>query len=411
MAEEVVISSSSGQFAKVGNFNLVNVISLSIYIVGILFVLARFLTGLYKIYVLAKKGKKIGFNDINIIETQAGHLPFSFYRYIFLDKANRTVPGLEIIVEHERVHIQQNHTIDIVLIEILYIFYWFNPFVILYKQAIRQIHECLADEVVCQQKTVPDYIHVLEQEQQHYFQVRLGNQFFQSQFKKRIQMMTKVKNQKSAKWTYLATLPLIAILLIFLTPLQLTGKFQTSQPPFISITDTLPRKNVPLQPDKPSRTTNKDEMAPPAPPTPPNPPKAPNAPAPPKATKQVSEVTKSIDMMPRFYDKSCENNESMEQKENCSRSKLMEYIAANIKYPQSAKNDSIEGMVVAQFIVSQNGKIKDISILKEPGSGCGDAVKSLLLDMNHRPNLWIPGVHEGKKVAVAYTIPVRFKLN
>ena len=88
----------------------------------------------------------------------------------------------------------------------------------------------------------------------------------------------------------------------------------------------------------------------------------------------------------------------------------MEYIFSNLKYPKTAIEKGLEGNVIVRFVVNKKGRISEIEILKDPGEGCGKAVKDLVESMNKMPQKWIPGKLKGKKVNVTYTLPVMFKL-
>lgn len=85
---------------------------------------------------------------------------------------------------------------------------------------------------------------------------------------------------------------------------------------------------------------------------------------------------------------------------------LMKYLAENIKYPESARNNEITGNVVAQFIVDASGKVRNIKIIKPLTPDCATEVVRVLKAM---PN-WKPGFHQGKAVNVYYTLPVSFRL-
>ncbi len=73
--------------------------------------------------------------------------PFSWMNYIIISRADMIDDGKEIII-HELAHIKYRHSWDIVLIDMLVIFQWFNPVVWLYKQALLQTHEYMADKLV-----------------------------------------------------------------------------------------------------------------------------------------------------------------------------------------------------------------------------------------------------------------------
>ncbi len=85
---------------------------------------------------------------------------------------------------------------------------------------------------------------------------------------------------------------------------------------------------------------------------------------------------------------------------------LMSFLHKNLKYPEMARENGVTGSVYASFIVSKEGKISDIKIVKGLGAGCNEEVLRVLKFM---PD-WKPGMMAGKPVAVQFNLPVKFKL-
>lgn len=84
-----------------------------------------------------------------------------------------------------------------------------------------------------------------------------------------------------------------------------------------------------------------------------------------------------------------------------------QFIIANLKYPDAARVKSIEGEVIARFVVDENGKITDITILNSPDSTLSNAA----LDVIKKLPDWAPGELHKQKVKVFYVMPISFKLN
>lgn len=87
--------------------------------------------------------------------------------------------------------------------------------------------------------------------------------------------------------------------------------------------------------------------------------------------------------------------------------KLFEFLGKNMKYPAAAKNANLEGNVIAQFIVTKEGKITDVQIVKGLSPETDAEAKRVISLM---PD-WAPGKQDGKPLHVKYTLPVRFSLN
>ena len=113
--------------------------------------------------------------------------------------------------------------------------------------------------------------------------------------------------------------------------------------------------------------------------------------------------------MPRFP--GCENDGgSNKEKEECAKLKMLEYIYKNLRYPAIARENGVEGTVVIQFVVDQEGKVDEVNIVRDIGAGCGEAAAKIVNDMNNLPERWTPGKQRGRPVKVLYTLPVKFQL-
>jgi len=84
---------------------------------------------------------------------------------------------------------------------------------------------------------------------------------------------------------------------------------------------------------------------------------------------------------------------------------LLKYFMNAIKYPEVAKENKIQGVVVLAFIVRSDGSITDIEISRDIGGGCGEEALRVAKTMPR----WKPGIQKGVAVDVEYKFPVRFK--
>jgi len=86
--------------------------------------------------------------------------------------------------------------------------------------------------------------------------------------------------------------------------------------------------------------------------------------------------------------------------------KFYSFLGNKIKYPNAAKEANTQGRVVLTFVVERDGSLTDIKAIRDPGNGLGDEAIRVLKLAPH----WNPGIQNGKKVRVQYTIPVMFSL-
>lgn len=121
------------------------------------------------------------------------------------------------------------------------------------------------------------------------------------------------------------------------------------------------------------------------------------------------EIFKIVEQMPRFP--GCEDLVgSNDEKFECSQKLLLEYIYSNLQYPDEAKSAVIEGRVVVQFVVEENGEITDVNAVRDIGNGCGAEAERVVNLMNSMNDNWIPGKQRGRPVRVQFTLPIQFKL-
>ena len=120
-----------------------------LYFSGVLLFLIRFLRNLFLIAQRSKLSEKLSFIGYQIILTNDQTGPCCFFDNIFLNRDDYKNGRIDNdLLNHEIEHARQSHTIDIILIELFKVFYWFNPVYLLYERAIRINHEYLADNGV-----------------------------------------------------------------------------------------------------------------------------------------------------------------------------------------------------------------------------------------------------------------------
>ncbi|MDE0535970.1 M56 family metallopeptidase [Tenacibaculum sp. L6] len=140
---------------------------------------------------------------------------FSFFNYIFLGK---DIPSSkqEKIIQHELVHSEQKHTLDLLFFEFLKIVMWFNPMVYVYQNRISLVHEYISDAVASKSDQKENYINHLLADIFQVEHISFINQFYKhSLIKKRIIMMTKTQSKKVKQLKYLLLIPLLGSMILY----------------------------------------------------------------------------------------------------------------------------------------------------------------------------------------------------
>lgn len=157
--------------------------------IGMFVMLIKNLLAARQIKKLYDEAEVIHHKRYSEVLTSKQHLPFSFLRFIFFSSIKLKAEDRTKILEHEIYHVEAKHTWDIILIEAIKVFFWWNPVVYFYKYAIIENHEFAADHAVIKNTSRKEYCSLLLQSNMEGVNLDLSNPFFQSFIKKRIMMM------------------------------------------------------------------------------------------------------------------------------------------------------------------------------------------------------------------------------
>ena len=184
--------------------------------------------------------------QLKIYDTGEPGTPFSFFQSIFWNREIQlnSKEGQQVF-RHELFHVQQKHSADILFAEFISSIFWINPFFHLIKKELRAIHEFLADQYAVKNEDSTEYAQLLVQRILQTRTLAGSNYFFQTHIKRRIAMITQLKNKKYGYWSRLMVLPVTVLLFcgIALYAGQLPAQ-------------TTPKKNAPVQKSKEKASTD-----------------------------------------------------------------------------------------------------------------------------------------------------------
>ena len=273
--------------------------------------------------------------------------PYSFFNQIVVGTRGLNDDELRCILAHESYHVSRNHTYDLLAAWLLCCGAWFNPFAWLIMREIRAVQEFQADAASIGACGREDYLHLLYRQATGTGYGHITNNFKSINLKNRIAMINRKKTRFGA-WKLLAVLPVAALLLM-------VGC-------------------------KPAATE-------------------------PAADEEVAEaVNPSVE--PVLFDMENAPEGFQPPEFDGGTEALYKYIAENIKYPEQAKADGIEGRVMVRFVVMDNGDVVNVEVAKGIGGGCDEEAVRVVKAMPK----WKPAVSEGKPVNVQYVLPLTFKL-
>jgi TonB family protein len=246
---------------------------------------------------------------------------FSFLGLIFIEHSYST-EDRAMILEHEQVHARLFHSLDIILIEMVKVVFWFNPFVYALKKHLSNIHEFQADEFAVKGKDVEKYCSLLARVALQSADFPIANHFNNSFTLTRIIMITKEK-VKVSRWK------------MVVSALALVGLFV-----FVSCRDQS-AANSAEEKEQGLKTETSGQVY-----------------------KEVQESATPTEGLAVFY----------------------EAISQSLRYPAEARQKGVEGKVFIKFIVNTDGTISDWAVVRGIGYGCDEAALDAVANSNVKWN-------------------------
>ena len=179
---------------------------------GVAFVLFRLAVSILSIRRVVRKGEVVGEEGgCKVIVTERDIDPFSWMRYIVLSRKDWEGPHAPIIT-HERAHIAYGHSVDLLLVDFLSSFQWFNPAIWMLRADLQELHEFEADDAVLRSGTnLKEYQYLLIRKAVSKSGYSVANSFNHSILKNRITMMSKSKSSLKRGLRVLYLLPLVCL--------------------------------------------------------------------------------------------------------------------------------------------------------------------------------------------------------
>ena len=376
------------------------------YLLGVVFFSGILFLRIYQIIRLIVQNRVVPEGRIKLVILDRELSPFSFLNYIFVSKNLQNTKGWEKMLEHEKQHIQQGHTFDVLVLEIVAVFQWFNPFFWMFRRALRENHEFLADQAVISHGTAPSWYKQILLNQYVGDQLVLTNNFNYSLIKSRIKMISKIKSRKIAN---------VKILVGFVIAASLVAVFACEQKESVNTEMAASGKSVTLVADGHSLQISGDSAG---------------------IEKLKSIIAESgdyelnVDAATGEMKLTGKNNKvgeivavALGSEEKTVKEEvffiveempefpegqlgLRKFIAQTIKYPVAAQENGIQGKVFVNFVVGKDGSVKNAKIFRGVDPSLD---KEALRVVNSLPK-WKPGKQKGEEVAVSYTVPINFVL-
>ena len=85
---------------------------------------------------------------------------------------------------------------------------------------------------------------------------------------------------------------------------------------------------------------------------------------------------------------------------------MIEFLQTNMKYPEDAAKQKVEGRVMVQFVVETDGSITDVHVAKQVFPSLDAEAIRVVQAMPK----WTPGMDKGRVVRVKYNLPIVFRM-
>ena len=298
MLSEVFVSQNAAAEASFSWRSLLHLL----YILGSIAAFCGFIYADYKPRKLINTWPSVdGGAGVKIHVVAGNQSPFSYFHHIVISADDYNGNARELLA-HERAHIRLGHSYDVLLLNVLLLFQWWNPAVWLLKRELQQIHEFEADEAVLNEGVdARQYQLLLIRKSVGDQLFSMANNFNHHSLKRRIRMMTQKRTNRWQVAKVLAVLPVAALLALACA--------QKSERPA-------------EEPAGAASVTAESDSA------------------------QVFDV---VEQMPEFPGGSAE---------------LLDYLMENLKYPKDAEESKTEGRVIVTFVVDEEGRIVEPQVAK-----------------------------------------------
>lgn len=375
-------------------------VALVIYFSVVLLISAPLLFHAGRLYQTMKQAAGQYRDNFYIIESDENSPSWSFFNTIYIGRSNAlSNDEKNLVIKHEMFHGQLRHSLDILLVTITCVVFWFNPIVWFYRRTLAKVHEFEVDEMIAKQTGSLDYCELLAKT------ALSGNGFFfthhfsQSFILKRINMINSIKN-KISNWKLVVLGSAIALFLFAIACTDLVSENPIEVKTSAKAPENIVKEFERLKSSNPNSTFELKQL-----------------------DGNVSVGGANTDPSVRYYvfaqeGKSWVITESRRGGEvftiveesaqpHFGMEAYYENLGRVLKYPDEATQNGIEGKVFVEFVINKDGKVSDLKVLKGIGAGCDDEAMRAILQLGD----WKPGKVHGETVAQRMVLPITFKLN
>ena len=326
---------------------------LSVYLAGALAVLLLFALSTLKMGRLIRKGEIEEMEGCRLVLMDQDVPSFSWGRKVVMSR--KDLEGNPAIFTHEQMHVRCRHSRDLVLLLPIQILFWWNPLVWITREELRLLHEYEADEGVLKKGIdATQYQLLLVRKAVGELRFTLASGFQHAKLKNRIAMMMKSASSGWMRWSYLALIPVLAVLMYACNSPK-SNKAAAAEPEEVAAEPVGYEVTV----------TDEPEAVP----------------------------FNLVEVKPTFN--------------GGDANEFSVWVNSHLKYPEQAKKDGLQGRVMIQFIIGSDGILRDAVVVRSAGEEL-DAEALRVISASPK---WEPGYDaDGNAVPVTFNFPIIFQL-
>ena len=392
-------------------------LAVMLFFVGVAFMLARLVVGIYSVWRLIHSGQmSVIEEDVTLTVVDNLSSPFSWFGHIVASKSD-VEQFRDMIITHEMAHIRLRHSLDVLAVDLALCLWWFNPALWLLRRELQSLHEYQADEAVLNRGVdAKTYQMLLIKRAVGARLHSIANCLNHSNLKNRITMMCKNQSSRWAATKALLVVPMVAVAL---------SAFATTYYVPREVQNKVTENSVNLQDDeKPNPVVVIDgkvvphgEMSK----------LDPNTIAQMEVFKadKAKEYASELDL--NISEEDVKNGlivitlkkevgtdidgdplikaEKMPKFQGGDLNRFAVWMQSQIQYPAEAVEKGISGRVLFSFVVEKDGSMSEFTVLRSPDMVLSAEVERVF---NLAPKAWTAGEEKGQKVRVKFTVPIVF---
>ena len=410
---------------------------IGIYVLGVIVMLVKGAVSAMKLATLIGKSAQVKYTAYTELQVQANQLPFSFFNFICVGNLAQDSDLKNKILQHELYHVRSLHSLDVLLVEILKIAFWWNPLIYIFKHLISENHEYAADAHVLENNSRKTYCELLMQSTFPNINLQLSNHFNQSFITKRINMMYQEKSKKVNVLKYvLSSFAFVFLFLLFVGPLHSQeSKWKNITSVFtIESNSEINPEAIKVSVDGNSLKEGEDYLVNGAKGTiyiienekvdKNTPVKVEFNDVPTQNSSQEQNPTTTIDCIPLeggvYYRPDnmvranvCEHIEDTDEAYDCTISRLSAFARTNAKFPEEALKEGFQGTVFLYLTIGENGDVVNAEVPQNMKRDYGYGIEEEALRLGkeiEKEFQFVPASCKGTKVKSKIFVAYSYKI-